>query len=610
MKNVLIIACLLISILFSLSGFAQDYMKWGLPEHAILRLGKGQIYDLKHSPNGDLIAVATSIGVWLYDAHSGKEIRLLQKHGYEVHSVAFSPNGKILANSGSDGIHLWDPYTGQHLSILKDNTRSSMKDLVFFFPDGRTLVSTRGKIIRFWDVVNKTVSKTLTGHTREILSLSISPNGKTVVSGSSIIGEKPQSNALRWWDVETGRMLFSSINVDSAVTALAFSPNGKILACANSLSDNPNIYLFDGVSGEILRTLPELHGKTISLEFSPDGKTLASTGWDGTIRLWDPHTGHHLYTFRGYVGWLSFSPDGKTLVSGGDGAIRFWDTSTKKQRFSVSGHWNSIGALTFSSDSKTLISGGSETAVIHKWDVSTGQLMSTLTLTSAETERIWAFNAKRGLCATTILERSLSKTKICILDLDTGQLHASMDYQYSLPLIANLSPLAFSHDGETIIVLNEQEIGGKEVLEYWDSWLHSVKFKFVPHENEIFKYSTNTDISALTFSPDNTLLATAIRGRVALWKFGTDELVLSYPEFGHLSCHALAFSNDSKILAIGDSLNIRLIEVDTGNLITTVSKHNNWVKALTFSADGKILASGSQDGTILVRDLDKVMKSQ
>ena len=576
MKNVLIIALLLILILFSLNGFAQDYMKWGLPEHAILRLGKGQIYDLKHSPNGNLIAVATSIGVWIYDAHSGKEIRLLQKHGYRVHSVAFSPNGKMLASSGSDGIHLWEPYTGQHLSTLKDNARSGTKDLVFFSPDGRTLVSTRGKIIRFWDVVNKTVSKTLTGHTREILSLSISPNGKTVVSGSSIIDEEPQSNALRWWDVETGRMLFFSTAMDSAVTALAFSPNGKILACANSLSmsENRNIYLFDGVSGEILRTLPELHGKTISLAFSPDGKMLASSGWDDTIRLWDPHTGHHLYTFRGYVGWLSFSPNGKTLVSGEDGIIRFWDTSTKQQRFSVSGHWDSIGALTFSPDSKTLISGGYETPIIHKWDVSTGQLMSTLTLTDGEP--ILAFNAKLGLCASVNIDAD--PNKIYIRYINTGQLYSSMDYQFLLPLISGFSPLTFSHNGETIIVLNEQEIGRKKVLEFWDSWLHSVKFKFVPHENEIFKYSTTyTDVTALASSPDNTLLATAVRGRVALWKFGTDKLILSYREFEHrhLSCYALAFSPDSEILAIGNISDIRLIEVDTGNLITTVSNHNS-----------------------------------
>ena len=103
--------------------------------------------------------------------------------------------------------------------------------------------------------------------------------------------------------------------------------------------------------------------------------------------------------------------------------------------------------------------------------------------------QFWAFNAKRGLCASISSEQS--SYKICIRDIDTGQLHASMDYQFLLPLIAGLSPLAFSHDGETIIVLNEQEISSKKVLEFWDSWLHSVKFKFVPHENEIFKYSTN-----------------------------------------------------------------------------------------------------------------------
>ncbi len=73
MKNILIIVFLL-SILLILKGFAQDYMKWGLPEHATLRLGKGSTYDLKHSPNDDLIAVASSIGVWIYDAHSAKKL--------------------------------------------------------------------------------------------------------------------------------------------------------------------------------------------------------------------------------------------------------------------------------------------------------------------------------------------------------------------------------------------------------------------------------------------------------------------------------------------------------------------------------------------------------
>ena len=94
-----------------------------------------------------------------------------------------------------------------------------------------------------------------------------------------------------------------STNVGTA-TALAFSPNGKILACADSslISDDaPKIYLFDGSNGEILRTLRGHKDQIKALAFSHKGKILASCGYDNTTRLWDPHTGRHLYTFRGHT---------------------------------------------------------------------------------------------------------------------------------------------------------------------------------------------------------------------------------------------------------------------------------------------------------------------
>lgn len=635
MKNLLIVPLLVFLILFCVSGCDQDYMKWELPENAILRLGKGSIYDIKHSPSGDLIAVASSIGVWLYDADSGKEIKLLRKHIYEVHppinddSLAFSPNGKMLASYGPDGIHLWEPHTGRHLFTLIESGGNNL----IFFPDGRTLASASDEIIRLWDVTNRTISKTLTGHTN-ITSFAVSPDGKTIISRSIFQGKK----ALYWWDVETGRTMFFQQNVDAAVSIM-FSPNGEILACVGD--DGPwdrKIYLLDGSNGEILKTLRG-HNKTITtLAFSSDGKMLAGSGWGNVIHLWDSHSGQPIHTFRRHtssVRALSFSPNNKTLVSGSnDGTVRFWNTTTKQQRLCISGHWwgvDGVDALAFSADSKTLISGITD-ATIHKWDIETGQLTSTLV--GRYGERILAFHIGKDLfaCRSSYFEED--NEKIIIRSIDTGNKYTSIDIE-NFP---DVTGTTFSQDGKTLVFAT------KEKVKYWKIFPSRLSFEFVPHENVEYcnnlklefskRYTDPTDpwdvgffesihsqrVHTLASSPDSKLLAiyTDIHSKDegSLWKFGTNEFIQLYRLHPKISFEgrALAFSNDSKVLAIGDGWDIGLIEVDTGNFITTLSipRHNgsHFVRALAFSPNGKILASGSEDGTILIWDLEKIMRNQ
>ena len=72
---------------------AQDYQRWELPEGATLRLGKGRIYDMAYSPGGTLLAVASDIGIWLYDTATYHEVALIAGHMARVNSVAFSPDG-------------------------------------------------------------------------------------------------------------------------------------------------------------------------------------------------------------------------------------------------------------------------------------------------------------------------------------------------------------------------------------------------------------------------------------------------------------------------------------------------------------------------------------
>ena len=123
---------------------------------------------------------------------------------------------------------------------------------------------------------------------------------------------------------------------------------------------------------------------------SPDGKTLATTGRDGSIRLWDVGTGKVRATLKGHKGSvfaLAFSPDGKVLASGpyaggiegskGDYAIKLWDVESGKETAALSGHVKGIYSLTFAPDGKTLVA-ADFTGVMKLWDVARARVKATL----------------------------------------------------------------------------------------------------------------------------------------------------------------------------------------------------------------------------------------
>ena len=142
MTRLLLITIFLVSSLLQPNTFAQNYTKWGLPDGVTARLGKGYIRGMAFSPDGIRLAVASSIGVWIYDVRAGneKELDLLTADLWNPTSVAYSPDGTTLAGGSSDDtVRLWDARTGEYMTALTGHRSSVLA--VEFSPDGTTLAT-------------------------------------------------------------------------------------------------------------------------------------------------------------------------------------------------------------------------------------------------------------------------------------------------------------------------------------------------------------------------------------------------------------------------------------------------------------------------------------
>jgi WD40 repeat protein len=240
-------------------------------------------------------------------------------------------------------------------------------------PDGRSLISAGDdKTIKIWDLQTGQAQQTLEGHTNWIYSLAISPDGRTLASGS-------KDNAAKVWDLAEGRELYTLTGHVNYINGVAFSPDNQILATA---SYDKTVKLWSVPTGEAIGTLRGHTGYVLAVAFSPDGQVLASGSYDKYIKLWDLKTQQELHTLRGHfsdVNVLAFSADGQRLVSASDDrTLRLWDWKTGKALQTIStDHAGPIFAMALSSNGQ-IVASGSEDETIKLWDLSKGKELQTL----------------------------------------------------------------------------------------------------------------------------------------------------------------------------------------------------------------------------------------
>jgi RNA polymerase sigma factor (sigma-70 family) len=579
-------------------GPASDLHGDPLPPGALARLGTVRFRppmgttSLAFLP-GDttlLTVGGSSFSVW--EVATGKELRRFNFKGSSS-TFALAPGGKAVAvgtyvadpteDTKTGVISLLDVATGRVLREFRGHGEA-VRSLAFA-TDGKTLVSgSHDRTARLWDV---STGKELRRFDEPdiIMAVALAPDGKTAATTSF---HSPNTKwTVRLLDAATGKEQ-GRFQADMPVFHLLFSPDGKTLVAlepANGGKPTSTIHLWDVVTGK-LRELPGQPDCLYAAAFAPDGKTLATGSQQGIV-VWDAVTAKERVRLGGQAAWtwgLSFSGDGKLLASVGSGAVHLWDVVADKERpVPAEGHQGSVEALAFLPDGKTLASAGQD-CTLRLWEVAGGRPIRQDRL-SAGTTDLGPWFAPDG---STLAWRA--GKRIAQLDVATSAEGRQ----------AGGKPLR-SFDFSEVVYFFDVSPDGKLLAAYTrDRVLRLVDRATGKVLREFAKYPDL--VSGLAFAPDARTLAVAVEDdsiRLEDTTTGKQRALLRFPT----SPGAFAFSPDGKTLtvALGDN-RLALLEVATGGerLALRVSEHAD---RLAHSPDGKLLALGSQAGTIHLREL-------
>ncbi len=513
------------------------------------------------------------------DAETGESVRAFRGHDSDVNDVAFTLDGSMLATTGDDGAAaLWDPATGKELRRLTGHQGDS--GAVWgpsFSPDGSLLAAAwlDEGVVRVSNLADRTM--------REI-----------PIGGSPI--------------------------------ATSFSPDGQLLAIAGIRSSDAVVV--DAGSGESVFILRHPNAWLADVQWSPDGRWIATSSNDFAARIWDAQTGNLRFTLSGHAGTvyaLDWSPDSARLVTGSaDGTAKVWaiaDSGTEELlSLSAQDMRGGINGVAFSADGQQVMTGDQAITAVKVWDVSV----------SGDAE--WANLSGNPVSWTGVafsgdgrrLVASSGGGSVTVWDpqtwtaLRTINSHGPPDD----PRGTDVNVIDMTSDGSLIAT------GGGETVKVWNAETGEMVFT-VRHDG---------GVREVAWSADGTLLASATDyGDVATIVDRSGEEVATLREEPGFFFAELAFSPDGRLLASGadqvriwdwerrevvrtiataavdlafDQTGARLVtgdpydgsgsvwDVETGNELATLAGHEGPMWDVAFSADGSLIATAGTDGTV------------
>ncbi len=355
------------------------------------------------SPDASLLVTGDTYGgITLWDVATSEPLKALFEHVDRIRAIAFSPDGRTMASGGADGkVVVWDVASGKKSRVLGADL-SAVNGLAFSRPDGHLLASaTADGLVRIWNTETGGLQRTLSGHFGSVDALAFGRDEHQLVTA----GDDGQ---VMMWDAGDGRVVdsrpvFEALDQTRSVRDIFdvdISADGARLAIA----EGSNVTIWDTATHGRLFTVSGHTNSVFRVRFSGDGKHIATTSWDGTVRVWRlPQSGavgpQEIHETERFFAKDSMAFGSVALAQGASGevlaAMSFEGKSTTVWRLpgggetlAVTAHEKPVEGVAFNPTGTAIATAGGSDG-LKLWDLS-GKRLKDIELRSSRGRGLWS----------------------------------------------------------------------------------------------------------------------------------------------------------------------------------------------------------------------------